>query len=264
MGGRGASGSGTNRVTNLNKQYGGATRTIPNTPNYWGNTVLQGVYQPGYDDNGNPNVVKWQGQQEDKAANFLAKVSKLDVNQYNDGYGYYDGEYQQFSLALGLDGKPTVLSDSEFNSIVKQNNLQVLYRGESGDAAVDRFMNAEHSHTGIGSYGDGYYFSTDKSTANNYATYKGGINGRVMKMALAPNARVITYTDLRNAMNNAGSKFTKALGHAGKDNKTQYLNDGEAQFALKMGYNVVTLGTDYHYALTRDAFIMSDNIKHQY
>ena len=261
MGGRGASGARTSRTTLLNKLYGDVTRTTPT-----GNYALQGVYQSGYDAEGNEQVKKWQGQDDDKSASFLSKVSKLDTSNYDDGYVYYDGEFQQFSLALGLDTRPTVLSDSEFESLVKQNGLQRLYRGESGDAAVDRFMNAEHSHTGIGTYGDGYYFSESASTANAYASSKGGINGRVVKMALAPTARVISYSDLQSRMAQNSSKFRKALDHAGQDNRggSGYFNNGEAQMALKMGYNVVTMGNGYHYALTRDAFIVSDNVKHHY
>ena len=264
MGGRGASGTNSNYVQRLNKQYQETTRIIPTQINTYGSNTLQGVYQPGYDNNGNEAVQKWQGQTEDKASKFLAKVSKMDTANYPDGYDYYDGEYQQFSLALGLDDKPTVMSDAQFEAVVQANGLQKLYRGESGTAAVDRFMNADHSHTGIGSYGDGYYFSEDKSTANSYAASKGGSQGMVMKMALSPTARVIQYQDLRAQMAKNGSNFTKALNYAGTKGKMSYLNDGEAQMALKMGYNVVTMGSGYHYALTRDAFIMSDNVKHKY
>lgn len=261
MGGRGASAGlgGGGGFAALNTAFQNQQNAQKN------NGGLEGVYQPGYDDNGNPQVVKFQGQDDDKTARFLAKVNN-DVNpdDYSDGYAYYPGSYQKFALAMGLDAKPQVLPDKQFDQLVSQNNLQVLYRGESGQAACDRFMNATHSHTGIGSYGDGFYFTEDTYTANSYAVYKGGANGRVLKMALSPSARIITYADLQNKMSRMSGKLQSNLGRAGRADKTKYLNDGEAQAALKLGYNVVTLGSGYHYALTRDAFIVSDTTKHQY
>lgn len=230
---------------------------------------LKGVYEPGYDADGNQAVTKWQGQTEDKATRFLAKVhNDIDYNNYPDGYGFYEGDYQKFSLALGLNAKPQVMPDAQFDKMVAQYGLQTIYRGEAGQAQVDRFMNADYSHTGVGSYGDGFYFSDRASTANDYADYKGGKNGRVMKMALSPTARIITYDALRREMAKAGYAFQSALHKQGHSATSSYLNEGEAQFAIKLGYNVVSncgfMGSDYHYALTRDAFIVSDKVKHKW
>ena len=186
----------------------------------------------------------------------------------SDGYGFYEGDYQNFTLSLGLNAKPTVLPDAQFNAMVKQHGLQVVYRGDTGAAQIDRFMNSNLSHTGVGSYGDGFYFSDDKSTANSYAASKavraGGqrSDGRILKMALSPNARIIAYDDLRTEMAKAGIKLQSALSKQGRSASASYLNDGEAQYALKLGYNVVAgcgyRSSDYHFALTRDAFIVSD------
>ena len=254
---------------------------------------LVGVYQPGYDANGNPAVQKWQNQSDDtKAARFLAKTHN-DIQMqgydpakgsyaeavgpngtvYNDGYGFYQGDYQNFSLALGLNDQPTVVRDATFNQLVKQNNLQVVYRGDTGDSQIDRFMTSTYSHTGVGSYGDGFYFSDNKSTANSYAASKASMatgnrsDGRILKMALSPNARIISYSDLQLAMRNAGAPLTRALSKQGSSaSSASYWNSGEAQFALKMGYNVIAgcgfSGSDYHYALTRDAFIVSSKAIH--
>ena len=229
------------------------------------NGGIQAVFAPGYTNNNNPNVVKFQGQDDDKTARYLAKVNNdVDTSAYPDGYAYYPGSFQKWSLAMGLNDKPQVVPDAQFNQIVSQNNLQVLYRGESGQQACDRFMDAKYSHTGIGSYGDGFYFSEDKHVANKYAQHKGGANGRVIKMALSPTARAITYSDLYNKMYYASSSLQKGLKRAGTADKTKYLNEGEAQYALKLGYNVVTMGNGYHYAITRDAFIVSDKTKNKW
>ena len=250
---------------------------------------LKGTFAPGYDANGNAALQKWQGQSDDtKAARFLAKTHNdiqmqgydpstgsythavgANGQTYQDGYNFYQGDYQNFSLALGLNAKPTVLPDSQFNALVRQQGLQVLYRGEAGQSQVDRFMNSQYSHTGVGSYGDGFYFSDNKGTANSYANLKGGSSGRVLKMALSPNARIITYNDLQTAMAKAGVKLTSALNKQGRSAQgASYWNSGEAQFALKMGYNVIAAcgsnNSDYHFALTRDAFIVSDKVKHNW
>lgn len=246
-------------------------------------------YSPGYDDNGNKNLVKWQGQTDDKSAAFLAKVhNNVDMSgfnpatssfstvtdgingqTYNDGYGYYEGDYQRFSLAMGLNNKPQVVSEKQFDSMVKANNLQVVYRGEAGQSQCDRFMNASTSHTGVGSYGDGFYFSENTSDANGYASMKGGRSGRVMKMAISPNARAITHSELQSLMSQAGIKLQSGLRRQGTSAPSaSYHNSGEAQFALKMGYNVITdcgyYGSGYHFALTRDAFIVCDKTKHHW
>jgi len=267
MGGRGAS-SGASKsggtIAALNSGYqNGPPQKDPGTG-------LQGVYAPGFDNNGNEQLLKWQGQDDDKSARFLAKVhNSVDLNdpQYADGYNYYEGDYQKFSLAMGMNDKPTVLSEAAFDKLVQQNNLQVLYRGEGGQAQADRFMYAENSHTGIGTYGDGFYFSEDKWVANNYARSKGGSAGVVEKMALSPSARIITYNQLMAKMYNSSSDLHAALNKQGKSARAggaQYLNEGEAQYALKLGYNVVTMGSGYHYACDRSAFIVCKTTKHQY
>lgn len=238
--------------------------------NKQGNGSLQGDYSPGYTGNNNPQVLKWQGQtDEDKATKFLAKVHNTDMSQFDDnGYPYYPGDYQKFTATLGMNAKPTVLPDAEFDKMVQQHGLQVLYRGESGQKACDRFMFADNTHTGIGSYGDGFYFTEDVYTANKYAASKGGPDGRVIKMALSPNAHCITYNDLVKQMAKEGYKLKSALHKQGVADKTHYLNDGESQWAIKNGYNVITdcmyHGSQYHLYLSRDAVICSDKVKHKW
>lgn len=255
--GRGGQGGGS--LAALNRRY--AKEPGQTT----GGDGLQGVFAPGYDNNGNPQVVKWQGQDDDKAARYLAKIhNEVNPQDYNEGYNIYNSDYQRFSIAMGLNDKPTVLSDKQFDQLVQQNNLQVLYRGESGKDACERFLNANTSHTGAGSYGDGFYFSDDKGTANSYASYKGGSDGMVLRMALAPSARCISYSDLCRKMYGASTSLINGLSRAGSNSGGGYSNDGEAQYALKLGYNVVTCGPGYYYALTRDAFIVSKTYKHSF
>ena len=242
--------------------------SFSNQPGQTSQDGIQGVFQPGYDANGNAALQKFQAQTDDKTANFLGKVAKTQDYPDDGQYPFYQGNFQQLSLALGLNDKATVVSDAQFDQIVKQNNLQLLYRGERNSFVCDRFMNANYTHTGVGNFGDGFYFSQYASVANGYAQSKGGAAGRVMKMALSPTARCISYTDLMAKMQSASPKLRRSLKKAGTSaNASRYSNGGQAQFALKLGYNVITgvMGfADYHCALTRDAFIVSDKIKHKY
>lgn len=272
MGGRGAR-SGLSATGSINAAFQKTAGQRGTSPD--GTSTLEGVYAPGWDGDGNPAVQKWQQQDPDKAARFLAKVHNgTDYANYDDGYGYYEGDYQKFSLTLGMDKGPTVLPDAQFDAMVKANNLQVIYRGEAGDRQVDRFMNAAHSHTGVGSYGDGFYFSDDKQVANSYAQMKGGVNGRVFKAVLSPSARIITYDALVARMQrdgvygqSSGSRLGRALARQGRSaaaGGSSYLNEGEAQYAVKLGYNVVAGWGGYHYAVDRSAFIVSDLVKHHW
>ena len=168
---------------------------------------------------------------------------------------------------MGLNKGPQVLSEADFDQYVQQTGAEVKYRGVSGTEAADRFMNATNNHVGNGVYGDGHYFTNDYSTADRYgrkaARQKGNSPSSrvVLRMALSPKARVIDYGALQTAMRRAGAKLSTALNRAGSAGTRTYgPNEGEAQFAMRMGYNVIQVAGgqgSYEYALTRDAFVVS-------
>lgn len=241
---------------------GGGGGIGPFQPQQLGSGGLKGDFTPGYTNNDNPQLLKWQSQEPDKAARFLGRIhNKMDVNDYQDKHPFYDFDGQKFTLALNLNDKPTIMKDADFEQMVRDNNLQVLYRGDSGQEAVDRMMNDTYYHPGTGYYGDGLYFSEEESTANSYAWAKGGTDGRYTKFTLSPNAHVISYSDLTAKMNAYyGTSFYNALHRAGQ---TSYMgNEGEAMFALRLGYNVIEIHRGKHVALTRDALVMSDKVYH--
>ena len=261
----------------LNMNGMGAFGTPPQPGTSTNGHDLVADWNPGFDDNGNPQVQKWQGQVDDKAASFLSKVDKdytyrngkyydKNGNEISDQYGFYDGEYQKFSMALGINAKPQVMDDKAFDAMVAQNGLQKLYRGESGQNAADRFFNADIAHAGVGNFGDGYYFSTDKSDAISYAQAKSGYNGtgKVETMVLSPTARAIKLSDLKGRMNSLSPKFRRALQIAGNSNTSGYSNAGYAQAALKLGYNVIAIDRGYNtycVAIDRSAFIVRKSLE---
>ena len=96
-------------------------------------------------------------------------------------------------------------------------------------------------------YGEGYYFGSH-ATASGY--------GNVQTVgALSPKARVVDLDKVRQAISNQSSRTQAAFSHSGRTGSTFSNNQGEAQMALKMGYNVIR--TDWSYVvLTRDALVI--------
>lgn len=262
MGGRGAS-SGMARIKRGNSKSG---------------TYLIANWNSGYDNNGNANLQKWQNQtDENKAARYLAKLNgdwtiqngevvDANGNRVNDKFGFYDSEFQKFAMAMDMNSKPQVMNDKAFDAMVKAKNLQVLYRGESGQTAADRFMNADYNHTGAGSYGEGHYFSTEYGVAKDYAQEKSRYNGTgiVETMVLSPSARAIRYSDLQSAYNSLSPQLQRSLTKAGQNTTASYWSNGEAFLAAKLGYNVVAIdsfGGTYNYAIDRSAFIVKKTLE---
>lgn len=213
----------------------------------------------GYTADNNPNLLKYHGQEDDKTARYLAKVwNDTDYAQYDDGkWGYYENSYQKLVLSMGLNSPPTVVSDSDFNKIAQQTGSPVVYRGWSSSDSADRFTNAKYTHVGNGYYGDGIYFTPDSGTAAAYGIGYG--KGAITKMMLSPTARVVDIKTVRNAISNSSSNLQRGLQTAGSKGSQSYGNNGgEAQMALKMGYNVIRVNSNKMVALTRDAFIVSD------
>lgn len=214
-----------------------------------------------WNDDGNPQIVKYQGQEDDKTARFLASTDRtVDLNdpQYADGYDYHDLPLNRLLLRMGVVGRPIVLDDNDFQSLVQQTGAQVVYRGWSGKAAVDRFLNATHNHVGNGVMGDGYYFSPDKTVAISYSMHGTG-HGEITQMVLNPQkARAIDLGALQTMMRSASPTLQRSLDKAGTmgSGRTYGSNSGEMQYALKMGYNVIVSG-NYVVGGTADAFIVS-------
>ena len=230
-------------------------------------TLLQSNAPGGYDNNGNQALIKYQNQEDDKTARYLAKVHRdTDMNQIqqqtNDPYGFYDNDFQRLVLQLGLNDKPQVMSAREFNAYVKSTGAEVLYRGVSGQDVITRFTDSPNNHVGNGVYGDGNYFAPDKATATRYARQaarmsgKGGA-GTVMTAALSPNAKVVDYYTVEREIKRHNARLQASLKHAGSaGTRTYSSNIGISQMALKMGYNVVRRSGFADIVLTRDAVVV--------
>ena len=215
-----------------------------------------------WNDDGNPQIVKYQGQDDDKTANFLAGTDRnVNVNdpQYDDGFEYHDLPLNRLLLRTGVVGQPIVLDDADFQKLAQQTGAQIVYRGWSGKKAITRFMNAKFNHVGNGRIGDGYYFSPNLSTAVSFAGSGRLGRGEITQMMLNPlKAKAVDITTLHAMMQQASPRLQNSLRRAGTggSGRTFGSNSGEMQYALKMGYNVIVSG-DFVVGGTADAFIVS-------
>lgn len=252
MGGRGASSGLSHTTATVNRLLQTIQSNQAKSGPNW-------QHKGDYDNGGNPALIKYQGQDDDKTANFLASTERsIDLNdpQYADGYIYHDIPLNKLLLRLGVKGGPQVVSEADFNAYIRHTGQEVVYRGWSGQSSADRFLNAPNNHVGNGRYGDGYYYTPDLRTAKLYGS------GIVTKMALSPTARVISYSDLQSRMGQMSPKLQGALHHTGTggSGRTFAPNAGEAQAALKLGFNVIDVGGGYRYAVTADALIVSKKV----
>ena len=85
-----------------------------------------------------------------------------------------------------------------------------------------------------------------------------GYGGKGTKAVLSPNARVVSLDKVNQAISNSSSQFQSSLIKAGSNGARSYgSNIGQAQMALKMGYNTIDAGWAV-IPLTRDAIVMSN------
>ena len=265
MGGRGSSssGAGGGLPSAFLGSYGGlgSFKDLVNAANNNQNNMKNGT-PGGYTDEDNPNLLKYQQQDPDKLANFLAGTDrKVDLNdpQYQDGYPYHDLPLNRLLARLGINKGPTVLNEKEFNQYCQQTGQQAMFRGWSSTFSAERFMNTTNNHVGNGRLGDGYYFSPNLSTARVFA---GGMGNDIMPVALSPKANAIDIHTLRSMMSREPQRLQTALyraGHGGSG-RTFGANNGEAQYALMKGYNVITSG-DYCSAVTNDALVVCNKLR---
>lgn len=205
-----------------------------------------------YTNNNDPNLLKWQQTtDETKIQKYLASLGKQQTpGQDAEGYAYHQSAFQNMVINQNLNAPVYAkLSKADFDKYCQQAGVTPIMRGwDGGPSSKARFENAAASHTGTGMYGEGYYFGS-ASTASNYA------NGATTIAALSPNARVIGLEDVRSAIRQFSGKTQRAFEKSGRTASSFDDNLGEAQMAMKMGYNVIRTSWSY-VVLTRDAVVI--------
>lgn len=158
----------------------------------------------------------------------------------------------------GFDAPPRVVSDDEFDQL--PDDHEVMYRGIAGERAeqwADEFRTGD-AFPGLGTYGNGSYAATDRDEADGFARGRGwrgaAEDGVVVRMALPPNARTISLSELREL--------------AGKDERLQSGSTGRAfgdpgRLASALGYDAIWMQPDpssparYYVVLNRGALIVA-------
>ena len=181
---------------------------------------------------------------------------------------------QKFTYANGLNAKPTVLSDTDFDNFLKQNNIsdsQILIREVDGisfnsggiqyrytaNDITDMFKTSDINYIGGKhggqAYGAGTYFGMEGRYGRT-----GYASGATMMAVLNPKtAKVISS----NRIDSAWANFTA--------NKPKLSGTSPARSvkALLMGYNVITSASgnsskshgDYYNVIDRSAVVVRAN-----
>ena len=211
----------------------------------------EGSSTPDYTNDNNPALLKWQNQTDDnKVAAYLAKLGKAATpGQDAEGIPYHQSPFQNMVIDQNLNAPVFAkLSDADFAKYCQQNGLTPIYRGwTGGTSSQQRFESAKASHTGTGMYGEGFYFGS-QGTAGSY----GGVT---TVAALSPKARVVDLATVQSALSKLPPRVRSAFKYSGATNSNFQNNSGEAQMALKMGYNVIRTSWSY-VVLTRDAVVI--------
>ena len=225
------------------------------------------------DDNNTPvapdPVKQLQGMGDSQLAQLYtqSKTAKLP-NHLNDA----DDATQKFVFTAGINGKPTVLDQAEFNQFMKDNGIsqrEILSRSirqsdlntSAGSKAkltpqqiVDMLKYGRLTYIGGKrggqAYGAGAYFDMNGGGSTGYG------NGATMTAVLNPaTARPISDTrlpSLARAFDQAHPQFARATGGYNGRNMSIY--------ALVLGYNVITESNGgpgrYHNIIDRAAMVM--------
>lgn len=105
-----------------------------------------------------------------------------------DNYG--DPAIRELGIAMGADARPTVYSASSIDEFVEAGEVEI-WRGVSDAEFVTEFAEGAYN-PGRGIFGSGYYTTTRRATADQYA----GASGAVQRMTLKSDARVADFDEV--------------------------------------------------------------------
>ena len=159
---------------------------------------------------------------------------------------------------LGYSGLPQVVEDEAFADAAKEST--VFYRGvapsvdKSASKIADEFKNGElwTGNSGGAAYGNGVYFSPEKTIAEEYAD----IDGEIIEMVMDKSAKIVDYETIYNEFFETGIPTT--LGDKREDYHDIIADVG--QYAAMKGYDAIDLngynGNDHLILLNRTKAIV--------
>lgn len=141
----------------------------------------------------------------------MDEVKKL-LRSNEEGYRYRMNPFlnttsagQFIAQALNMNDKPKIVSSTEFKNLVNEG-YEPIYRGVKSQSRIDitredivnDFKKGERTYYGDGMYGDGIYFSNNKSTAKEYAgNHRKGLISCVLDK---DKAKIINVDDLEGTL----------------------------------------------------------------
>ena len=184
---------------------------------------------------------------------------------------------KEFHRTIQADGKPVILSDSEYDAI----KSPVLYRGIapkshlrkdittnlSTQDMAEQFFNSDSPFPSRGVYGDGLAYASPayKEIAWNYATSYGQNmhGGVIIEFKLKPNAKTIKYEDALSLFKRLSKEGGSKLLYNKNQHKAFDQEVGKAMNAL--GYDAILkhngdkTGKDFWAILNRGALVAKKN-----
>ena len=167
---------------------------------------------------------------------FLINVQNTDLPPFLNA----NRHTQRMVYALGMNDKPEIVSDKEFQKLVKSGKT-VMYRTVNdtqtltADDICDMFTDGDLTYLGDGVHGDGLYFSDNLRGSKMY----GHTNPKTIGAVFNGKAKPISETNLRSLYDQfikTHPQARKAFGFA----RNHSTHDSFSQFALSQGYNIIT------------------------
>ncbi len=162
----------------------------------------------------------------DTIRDVAAEIPKPKIEQPEDSV---EKIVKPFLEKIGFGGKPSVLSDNDFDSA--ESYYPVQYRGIDFEDGYDKFV-GDDFFVGSGANGSGTNTTPNLKTAQKFA----GDNGKVIEIKLDKSAKVITDTELIKKM----GEFGDAEPNNGIDEMTFYkLANDPGCIAASLGYDAI-------------------------
>jgi len=151
----------------------------------------------------------------------------------------------------GFDDLPRLVSQSEMDKL-DTAGARILYRGIQDRTFCEQLQTGEH-YAGAGMYGNGTYTAYGPDGLDIASLYKGWSGkGGILRMTLAPEARVITESQLSELFYAAQQASASGLSMVARD---------QGRFAAMLGYDAIDVESrQFMVVLNRTALIIQDAI----
>jgi len=176
--------------------------------------------------------------------NWISSVEKLvdsAVGEYDEDTGESTNSvvdpsrgnaiHAVFVEAAGFNGKPTLLSQKEFDAL----EGETIYRAVNSADQVKDFKESPVQYAGQGTYGNGTYASNNKQTTHMYAGDTGNdpekIAAHTLTMKLLPTANVLFFEDYE-ALNSYANSLERDFIQQYKDSGANVGQVHNIQFNL--------------------------------